>query len=89
MREEISEPKHWRTRTAPSQSWSVRRRDAALSTEAVDAVFDAEQPLPTSELAEPTTYPELVSRIHEQLAVLEAQRVQLQLLLSQADDKPS
>lgn len=82
MREEITEPKHWRSRNAAGQSWSVRRRDGSLSTAAVDAVFDAEQPLAVSP-SEPQTYPELVARIHEQLATLEAQRVQLQQLLDQ------
>lgn len=89
MREEITEPQHWRSRPANSRRWLESRRTdvVPLPVEAVDAVFDSDQRLAVSQSpAEPATYLELVERIHEQLAVLEAQRVQLKLLLSQASD---
>ena len=94
MREEISEPQQWRARPSASQSWAVRRRADAvpLPAEVVDAAFNDDLPLAVShrtEPSEPATYPELVARIHEQLALLEAQRVQLQKLLSQAGESPA
>jgi hypothetical protein len=87
MRDEITEPKHWMSDPS-AQSYSARRRAAGipLPAEVVDAAFDEDAPLAVSPDDEPRTYPELVARIHVQLAVLEAQRVQLQKLLSQAGD---
>jgi hypothetical protein len=90
MREEITEPQHWRTRPIESPSCSLRRRTAGmpLPAEVVDAAFNDDQPLTFSHRAdppEPATYPELVQRIHEQLALLEAQRSQLQKLLSESE----
>ena len=94
MREEISEPQQWRARPCASQSWAVRRRDAAipLPAEVVDAAFNDDESLAVSHEAverDTKSYPGLVARIHEQLALLEAQRVQLQKLLSQAGESPA
>ena len=62
MREEISEPQHWRSRPSTNPSWSTRRRAATmplsakplsaepLSAELVDAAFTDEEPLTASRL---------------------------------------
>ena len=91
MREEITEPQQWRKQPAASPSWSVRRRSSGMPLPAavVDAAFNDESPLEVSRRAdppEPATYPELVARIHEQLAGLEAQRAQLQKLLDETGE---
>lgn len=87
MRDEIIEPKHWNSDPGVP-SYSARRRAAGipLPAEIVDAAFDEGAPVAVSPPDEPTSYPELVARIHEQLALLEAQREQLQKLLRQAGD---
>ena len=62
MREEISEPQHWRSRPSTNPSWSTRRQAATmpwsakplsaepLSAELVDAAFTDEGPLTASRL---------------------------------------
>ncbi len=62
MREEISEPQHWRSRPSTNPSWSTRRQAATmplsakplsaepLSAELVDAAFTDEEPLTASRL---------------------------------------
>ncbi len=62
MREEISEPQHWRSRPSTNPSWSMRRRAATmplsaeplsaepLSAKLVDAAFTDEGPLTASRL---------------------------------------
>jgi hypothetical protein len=60
-----------------------------LPAAVVDAAFNDEAPLTSLHRAdppEPATYPELVARIHEQLALLEAQRMKLQKLLSEVGE---
>ena len=56
MREEITEPLHWRTKTQKNASWtSTRRRSEQrtnLAAEAVDAAFAEE---PASDNAEPAS----------------------------------
>lgn len=94
MREELTEPQQWRKQPGASPSWSVRRRSAGMPLPAavVDAAFNDDSPLEVSRRAdppEPVTYPELVERVHEQLALLEAQRTQLQKLLSEASENLS
>lgn len=95
MREEISEPQHWRTRsgnTSASNSWTVRRHQHKLPAEAIDAAFEDEttsvSPVrgsrrdATGENA--TSRPDIIQSLSTQLALLEAQREQLQKLLDEA-----
>ena len=89
MREEISEPQHWRGRSTGNVSWSSRRRPVLpLPADVVDAAFSEEVPLPNlrTDAAEidAQTYPELIATLTEQLAQLDAQREQLTKLLGQA-----
>ncbi len=99
MREEISEPQHWRSRPSTNPSWSTRRRAAAtplsaepLSAELVDAAFTDEGPLTASRLdaaeveVDANTYPELIASSTDQLAQLEVQRKRLQKLLAETSD---
>ncbi len=99
MKEEISEPQHWRSRPSTNPSWSTRRRAATiplpvepLSAELVDAAFTDEGPLTASRLdaaeveVDANTYPELIASLTDQLAQLEAQRKQLQKLLAETSD---
>ena len=99
MREEISEPQHWRSRPSTNPSWSTRRRAATmplsaepLSAELVDAAFTDEGPLTESRLdaaeveVDANTYPELIASLTDQLAQLEVQRKRLQKLLAETSD---
>ena len=98
MREEISEPQHWRSRSGTNPSWSTRRRVAtkSLPAELVDAAFSDEGSLTTSRLdaaeaeiatdSDMTTYPDLIANLTAQLAQLEDHREQLQSLLAEAGD---
>lgn len=111
MREDISEPQHWRhsnrVGSVAGAYWSARRQASApLSPEAVDAAFADEsirvEPIrgsrrdPVSDSATDVLEPsrasaqndgsDLVQSISAQLAMLEAQREQLQRLLAQAQD---
>ncbi len=99
MREEISEPQHWRSRPSTNPSWSTRRRAATmplsaepLSAELVDAAFTDEGPLTASRLdaaeveVDANTYPELIASLTGQLAQLETQHKQLQKLLAETSD---
>ena len=99
MREEISEPRHWRLRPSTNPSWSTRRRAATmplsakpLPAELVDAAFTDEWPLTASRLdaaeveVDTNTYLELIASLTDQLAQLEAQRRQLQKLLAKTSD---
>lgn len=93
MREEISEPQHWRSHSSANASWSLRRRaaKAPLSAELVDAAL-AEEILPMMSRRDAAevesvaavdvkSYPELIVSLTNQLAQLEAHREQLQKLL--------
>ena len=99
MREEISEPQHWRSRPSTNPSWSTRRRATAmplsaepLSAELVDAAFTDEGPLTASRRdaaeveVDANTYAELMASLTDQLAQIEAQRKQLQKLLAETSD---
>lgn len=113
MREELSEPRHWRSRTR-SDSWFDQRQSVsrsagsipALPADAVDAAFaddsisvepvrgsrrdlatpklPAEEPRP--QVAEARGQGELLQSLSAQLAMLDAQRAQLQTLLAQAQN---
>jgi hypothetical protein len=52
MRQEISEPQHWRSRTGANPSWSSRRRATTkpLPAELVDAAFGDESTIAVSRL---------------------------------------
>ncbi len=101
MREEISEPQHWKSRRDANPSWSTSRRAATkpLPAELVDAAFGDEESLATPRLdaaeapdaaeGDVTTYPELIARLTDQLTQLEAHRQQLQRLLAEASDRQS
>jgi hypothetical protein len=101
MREEISEPQHWRSRRGANPSWSTSRRAATkpLPAELVDAAFGDEESLaaPRLDAAEAqgategnvTTYPDLIVCLTDQLTQLEAHRQQLQRLLAEASDSQS
>ena len=121
MREEISEPQHWRLRsrgssTARGTAWSAQRRsDTPFPTEVVDAAFTdetilvepvrgsrrdlasqdstSEGELGTEEVSSATvadvstSRSDLAQSLSTQLAMLDAQREQLQHLLAQAEGK--
>ncbi len=91
MREELTEPKHWRTRSerAPlrNQSWSARRRSqeqAQLEAHVVDAALEqqvVDEPPATTE--QPNAN-DIISSLSQHLEQLEEQRAQIQRLLDQA-----
>ena len=99
MREELSEPQHWRSLPGTNPSWSTRRQAATmplsaepLSAELVDAAFTDEGPLTASRLdaaeveVDANTYPELIASLADQLAQLGTQCKQLQELLAETSD---
>ena len=86
MREEITEPRHWRTHNprsgGRSLSWTSRRREqehTELPAEAVDAALAEE-----ATRVEAAEASDIVSNLSLQLDLLEKQREQLQQLLAQA-----
>lgn len=90
MRDEISEPQHWRgsnhSSTGRNASWSSRRRtqeNAELAAEAVDAALADE----TDPAVEKLDTNDIISSLASQLSLLEKQREQLQQLLVQAQAK--
>jgi len=100
MREEISEPQHWRSsnqrNASRNASWSSRRRsqehDAELAAEAVDAAMTAAAMTEQVDCAETTDASnfitsDIISSLATQLDLLEKQREQLQQLLVQAQAK--
>ena len=103
MREEISEPQHWRSTAVAKASWSSRRRAVIrpLSAELVDAAFSDESSTTASRLDAPEnegpahavtdgiTYPELIATLNNQLAQLETHRKQIQQLLDEAGERYS
>ncbi|MEM8946480.1 MAG: hypothetical protein AAGD11_15010 [Planctomycetota bacterium] len=92
MREEITEPKHWRTaderRGQRNNSWTSRRRaqdQAGLAADIVDAALtDVEAESTESEKLDST---EILSSLADQLELLEQQREQIQRLLDQAQGR--
>lgn len=90
MREELTEPQHWRARseraTQRNNSWISRRRSAQereeLAADAVDAALAqvAEEP----ETDEPLNSSEVITNLSKHLDLLEKQRDQIQQLLDQA-----
>jgi hypothetical protein len=98
MRQEISEPQHWRSSTDSKPSWSSRRRATrkSLPAELVDAAFGDESTTATSRLdaaedaaeaavpveVDTTALPELLAGLTNQLAQLEAHRQQIQKSLA-------
>ncbi len=96
MREEISEPQHWRAqepiRSQCNQSWTSRRRSqdrAELTTEARDAAFSevASEVATEAPAKKQLNTTDIVSSLASQLDLLEKQREQLQRLLEQAQAK--
>ena len=113
MREEISEPQQWRSRTRSESSSEHRRNTSkaarsvvALPVDAVDAAFADELTIvepargsrrdPNAESRSDSAqndsqtksvgHAELLQNLSVQLAMLDAQREQLQRLLAQAQD---
>ncbi len=87
MREEISEPQHWRVGSQRNQAWSSRRRThehVELAADVVDAAL-AEEPVDV--VPEMPATSDIVSSLASQLDLLEQQREQLQRLLEQAQAK--
>ncbi len=91
MREELTEPKHWRARsegaTQRNHSWSARRRSqeqAKLEAHAVDAALEQHivDEVPTT--AEQPNANEIISSLSQHLEQLEQQRAEIQRLLDQA-----
>ena len=83
MREEISEPKHWRSSTRRRRIEATSNSLAYLPREAVDAAF-AEESIsaePESDLQK-----DLLQNISTQLGMLKAQQEHLQQLLAQAQE---
>lgn len=85
MRDEITEPLHWRNLAQRTNGrdllWSQRRRSEQLAAEAVDAAFSDK--LGVEAKPDPR---ELVSSLATQLEMLDRQREQLQKLLQQAQE---
>ena len=87
MREEISEPQHWRASPPRKQAWSSRRRThehTELAADLVDAAL-AEEPVDVAPEMPATS--DIVASLASQLDLLEQQREQLQRLLEQAQSK--
>lgn len=93
MREEITEPKHWRKAserpTHRSKSWATKRHAEQrnderneLSVDALDAALELVADEPVIE-SQPTTT-EVVSNLSRHLELLEKQREQIQQLLDEA-----
>ena len=92
MREEITEPQHWRQRSGGNPSRPTRRRTALpLPAEVVDAALAEELPVRGSRTdsaeADVKNYPELIEALSNQLAYLESQNEQLQKLLTEAGNR--
>lgn len=94
MREELTEPQHWRARSERASqrnnSWASRRRThkrEELAIDAVDAALElvADEPeTAPSETNQPLTSPEVISSLSKHLEQLEQQRHEIQKLLDQA-----
>jgi hypothetical protein len=101
MREELTEPQHWRVGSGKLPSWSSCRRAAtkALPAELVDAAFtdegsQAASRLDAAEVGDATkgecngiSYPELIASLSSQLDQLETHREQIKKLLAEASDR--
>ena len=88
MREEISEPQHWRVNSTRKQAWSSRNRThdhVELAADAVDAAL-AEVAVEAPSKEQVATS-DIVTSLASQLDLLEQQREQLQRLLEQAQAK--
>lgn len=87
MREEITEPKHWRTgsqlNSPRNNSWASRRarERAELAAEVVDAALEDDVFEPKEEKLDSTS---IITSLASQLELLEKQREQIQRLLDQA-----
>ncbi len=95
MREEITEPLHWRTKTQKNASWTSPRRRSDekrtnLAADAVDAAFaeepasDNTEPASDDSCANAQASTDILTSLSSQLTLLEAQREHLQKLLAQA-----
>ena len=89
MREEITEPQHWRKKSVASTGRSNRRGSTkTLPADAVDAALADEPAVEGTRTDLPAvdaqTYPELMAALSEQLANLEKQNEQLQKLLAES-----
>ncbi len=85
MREEITEPQHWRATSLRKRSWSSGYRSHShvdLAAEAVDAALAEDASRDDACVAPIAT--DIVSSLSSQLDLLEQQREQLQKLLDQA-----
>ena len=88
MREEITEPKHWRagidSGSSRNNSWTTRRRtqeEAQLAADAVDAALADDATSVASDVKPDTT--DIVASLANQLELLEKQREQIQHMLDQ------
>jgi hypothetical protein len=88
MREELTEPKHWRagssTGASRNNSWTTRRRtqeQGQLGAAAVDAALADEDS--TSAGDPPLDSTDIISSLANQLQLLEKQREQIQQMLDQ------
>jgi len=101
MRNELTEPQHWRLGSSAHPSWSSRRRTNSkrLPAELVDAAFTDEgspvaSRLDAAEVNDVTkgqcdgiSYPELIASLNNQLDQLETHREQIKKLLAEASDR--